>query len=285
MRRIIVNADDFGLCGDVTRGILDAHRNGQVSSTTLMVNMPGTEEAVEVARQHPNLGVGLHFNLTEGRPLTDVPSLVDSDGRFLLRGDLLRRGLRRAIDPADVRREFVAQLKRIHDLGIAPTHVDSHQHVHMAPWIIRAMAPLLAGGVARLRLARPPGRPPGTLQLPASTVRHASMSIAARQVRRRFPGLTNDRLVSLHLLPSGRRWTASAYPEVVEWTDPSDLVEVMVHPFAPGSDLEEMYREDPIREVRLAFARQCWREHELLASEAEPPFDRDLYHLVTWSEA
>ena len=280
-----MNADDFGLCGDVTRGILDAHVNGQVSSTTLMVNMPGTDEAVEAARSHPQLGVGLHFNLTEGRPLTDVPSLVDGDGRFLLRGELLRRSLRRAIDPADIRREFVAQLERIHELGISPTHVDSHQHVHMAPWVIGAMAPILTRHVTRLRLARPPGRPSGAIPPPGPTIRNASMSLAARHVRRRFAGLTNDRLVSLHLLPTQRDWTPSAYSEVVDRTEPSDLVEVMVHPFAPGPDLESMYREDPIREVRLAFARQCWREHELLASEAEPPFDREQYQLVTWSEA
>ena len=108
-----MNADDFGLCGDVTRGILDAHRNGQVSSTTLMVNTPGTEEAVEAAAEHPDLGIGLHFNLTEGRPLTTVPSLVDADGQFLLRGELLRRTFRRRIDPDDVTRELDA-LSLIH---------------------------------------------------------------------------------------------------------------------------------------------------------------------------
>jgi len=285
VRRIIVNADDFGLCGDVTRGILDAHANGQVSSTTLMVNAPGTDEAVEAAQRHPRLGVGLHFNLTEGRPLADVPSLVDGSGRFLLRGELVRRCLRRSVDPADVTREFGAQLARIHDLGIVPTHVDSHQHVHMAPWILRGMAPVLAGEVSRLRVAHPPRRPRGSLPAPGPFVRNASMSLAARQVRRHFGGRTNDFLVSLHLLPAGREWTAGGYAEVVDRTAPSDLVEVMVHPFPPGPDLESMYREDPIREVRLAFARQCWREHELLTHVGDPPFGDDRYHLVTWAEA
>ena len=86
VRRLIVNADDFGLAGSVSTGIIDVYQSGQLSSTTLMVNMPGTEEAVDLAERHPGLGVGLHFNLTEGRPLTDALSLVDSDGAYLLRG-------------------------------------------------------------------------------------------------------------------------------------------------------------------------------------------------------
>ncbi len=280
-----MNADDFGLCGDVTRGILDAHANGQVSSTTLMVNAPGTDEAVEAAHRHPALGVGLHFNLTEGRPLTEVPSLVDGSGRFLLRGDLVRRCLRRSVDPADITREFSAQLARIHDLGIVPTHVDSHQHVHMVPWILRGMVPVLAGEVSRLRVAHPPRRPRGSIPALGAVARNATMSLAARRLRRQFDGRTNDRLVSLHLLSTDREWTRSGYAEVVDRTAPSDLVEVMVHPFAPGPDLEAMYRDDPIREVRLAFARQCWREHELLVGDGDPPFGDDRYQIVSWAEA
>lgn len=90
--------------------------------------------------------------------------------------------------------------------------------------------------------------------------------------------------MSLHLLPTGRDWTASDYAEVIDRTDPSDLVEVMVHPFAPGPDLEAMYREDPIREIRLAFARQCWREHELLTSKV-PAFTHERHQLISWNDA
>ncbi len=73
-----MNADDFGLIELVSEGIIEAFNNAQVSSTTLMVNTPGTEHAVGLAERHPTLGVGLHFNLTEGRPLTAAPSLVDT---------------------------------------------------------------------------------------------------------------------------------------------------------------------------------------------------------------
>tara|TARA_B110000438_G_scaffold204160_2_gene195857 strand:- start:1215 stop:2063 length:849 start_codon:yes stop_codon:yes gene_type:complete len=275
-----VNADDFGLTGDVTRGILAAHRNGQVSSTTLMVNTPGTEEAVEAASDHPNLGIGLHFNLTEGRPLTDAPSLVDGDGRFLLRGELLGRAFRRQIDPDDVARELDAQLSRFHDLGLTPTHMDSHQHVHMAPPIFRAMGPVLRGQVHRLRVARPPR--PGSIGGSGvrSRIRNTFMTLAASNIRRHFSGATNDRLVSLHLLPTEQDWVTEDYARVVDQTGPADLVEVMVHPFAPGPDLSDMYRHDPIREIRMDFARTCWTEFEILTTSTA--FDPGQFHLISW---
>ena len=125
-RRLIVNADDFGLARSVSTGIIDAYQAGQLSSTTLMVNMPGTEEAVDLAERHPGLGVGLHFNLTEGRPLTDARSLVDADGEFLLRGELIRRAARGRLRPDEITRELTAQLDRFVSLGLSPTHLDSH---------------------------------------------------------------------------------------------------------------------------------------------------------------
>lgn len=75
-RQVIINADDFGLSPAVNRGIIEAYRAGGITSTSMMVNMPGLADAVHAARSLPGLGVGLHFNLTYGRPLSDpAPSL------------------------------------------------------------------------------------------------------------------------------------------------------------------------------------------------------------------
>ena len=82
---LIVNADDFNLTEGVSRGILEAHRRGIVTSTTVMVNLPGLEQSRSLARQAPRLGVGLHLNLTFGPPVLparEVPSLVDDSSRF-----------------------------------------------------------------------------------------------------------------------------------------------------------------------------------------------------------
>lgn len=278
-----MNADDFGLTDDVTRGILAAHKNGQVSSTTLMVNMPGTDAAVASVKDCPDLGVGLHFNLTEGRPLTIAPSLVDETGQFFLRSELLRRCFRGAINPDDVTREFEAQFARMHNLSIVPTHVDSHQHVHMAPLIYRAISPVLKRQVDRLRLARPPRPAKGIATDHRAIFRYTSMSVSASRIRRSFTGCTNDRLVSLHLLPQTEEWTPERYDQVIDRAGPEELVEVMVHPFEPGPELELMYRDDPIREIRMAFAEDCWKEHGLLTSTSQRPFDSDRYRLVSWA--
>ena len=132
MKRLIINADDLGMAPGVNRGIVEAHRAGAVSSSTLMVNCAAAEEAVNlVQREAPNLGLGLHLNLTFGRPLlrpSEVPSLVRRNGDFvrLSRGLSLMHHWRRG----DVRRELTAQLERFTELlGRLPTHLDSHQFI------------------------------------------------------------------------------------------------------------------------------------------------------------
>ena len=137
MRRLIVNADDFGRGVGCTRGILAAHRDGIVTSTTCMVNLPWSEDAAQQARQAqqvdlPTLGIGLHLNFCYGAPLTGaaVPSLLAADG--LLMRDLPR--LREQMQANDIEREARAQLARFWDLFHRnPTHLDSHQHVHGMP--------------------------------------------------------------------------------------------------------------------------------------------------------
>ena len=78
MSLVIINADDFGYSQGINLGIIEAHKNGILSSTTMMANMPGFEHGVELAKNNPKLGIGVHLNLTCGKPLLDnVPSLTD----------------------------------------------------------------------------------------------------------------------------------------------------------------------------------------------------------------
>ena len=264
-RRLIVNADDFGLASSVSQGIIEAHQAGHVTSTTLMVNTPGTVEAVGLAEANQGLGVGLHFNLTEGRPLTDVPSLVDAQGNFLLRGSLLRRSALGRIDPAEVAGELEAQLDRFSDLGLKPTHLDSHEHVHMAPPLFRAMEPVLRDRVSALRVVEPDGIGIGAGG-PISRGRELALQLSARLVRRRFGGPTNARLVSVHQLGLNRAWSHDSYRSLVESVPANGVTELMVHPFAEASDLVARYANDPIRDTRLAFIEKCRIEHRILTS-------------------
>jgi hopanoid biosynthesis associated protein HpnK len=138
-KRIIVNADDFGLCKGVNEAVVKAHEVGVLTSATLMTNMPAAEEAVEMAKLKPSLGVGVHLNLSEGRAVsgeTNVNCLLDSDGQFAyspLRLSVMCIALhtvRRAIET-----ELAAQIRWVIDRGLVPTHLDSHKHIHSFPVI------------------------------------------------------------------------------------------------------------------------------------------------------
>ena len=125
---LIINSDDFGLSKSVNRGIIESFYNGTVSSTTMMVNMPGFEDGVKLAEKEPNLGVGLHFNLSYGRPLTnhkEVSSLVDRNGDFNYQTEGSKEW--RA---EDVLKELKAQWDQLISSGLKPSHIDSHHLIH-----------------------------------------------------------------------------------------------------------------------------------------------------------
>jgi len=135
-RLLIVNADDLGQTPGVNRGIEEAHLEGVVSSATLLANGAAFGEGVELAGRCRRLGVGLHVNLVEGAPIAPVErvgSLVDAQGRFWNKRGLVGRWLTGRIDPRHVRVEFAAQVGRLRESGLEPTHFDSHQHLHVLP--------------------------------------------------------------------------------------------------------------------------------------------------------
>ncbi len=129
-RVLVVNADDFGLTAGVSRGILDAHRRGIVTSSTVLASLPSQPELDAEAAALAALGLGLHVNLTWGAPVSPpaaVPSLVDEAGRF--HRDLELVAARARAD--EVRREVDAQVETFtRRFGRPPTHLDSHHHVH-----------------------------------------------------------------------------------------------------------------------------------------------------------
>jgi predicted glycoside hydrolase/deacetylase ChbG (UPF0249 family) len=143
LRLLIVNADDFGQSRGVNRGISRAHECGIVTSASLMVRWPAAQEAADYLREHPQLSVGLHIDLGEWR-YTDgrwrpVYHVVDQD------------------DPAAVKAEVQRQLKAFRTLtGREPTHLDSHQHVHLREPADEIVAEIAATLGAPLRGVRSP---------------------------------------------------------------------------------------------------------------------------------
>jgi hopanoid biosynthesis associated protein HpnK len=136
-RRIIINADDFGLCDGVNEAVAQSHSDGILTSATIMVNMPASEDAVNIAKQMPTLGVGVHLNLTEGRPVSKescVERLIDADGQFAcspIKLSLLSMAGHKIREV--IRTELAAQIQWLIDRGLKPTHLDSHEHIHAIP--------------------------------------------------------------------------------------------------------------------------------------------------------
>lgn len=145
MKLLVVNADDFGMSEGINIGILEAHRRGIVTSTTLLANGAAFDHAVALAKSAPQLGIGVHLNLTQGRPLSEsatTKSLVNKHGEFHSHSVLLQRKFWGRLRLVDVRREFAAQIEKVRAAGLAITHLDGHKHVHMLPGILEAVLEL-----------------------------------------------------------------------------------------------------------------------------------------------
>lgn len=157
-KRLIINADDFGLSHGITDGILLTHLQGLLTSTSLMVNQPATQHAVRRAPEAPGLGIGIHLNLTEGKPVlpsAKVRTLVNSAGEFVGPSEMGRRLLRWEGSPAEIEAEFRAQIQQMKSLGLMPTHADSHHRIHMYPAAARAFYKAVTSeGIRRARAPR-----------------------------------------------------------------------------------------------------------------------------------
>jgi len=163
---LIVNADDYGLTLGVSRGILDAHRDGIVTSTSVLALTPAFAASAAWLAGAPDLGTGAHLALVgEDPPLLgarEIPTLVDAKGRLHLSWrQFLPRAAARRIDPDDMRRELAAQLERIEGAGITIDHLDTHQNLHLWPSVRDVVMDLgAARGITVIRVTRSVARSP-----------------------------------------------------------------------------------------------------------------------------
>jgi hopanoid biosynthesis associated protein HpnK len=288
-RRLIVNADDFGLTDGVNRAIIDGHRCGIITSATLMVNGRAFESAVVMAAEVPRLGVGIHLNLIEGPPVAG-PSAVSSlvDRRGLLANSASSLAARIAtgrVRLAEVERELRAQIERALAAGVRITHLDGHKHAHLAPAVfdvvvglaveygIRGVrcavesrpdlaAALRANRTARLRLGR---------QHLAGRVLSALAAHNRRKLRKaglrtpaRILGITQTGFLCPELLERMLRSLDDA---------PSEL---MCHPgYVDDALLSERTRLTASRELEL---------EALTAPETWAVLDREGIELITYAD-
>jgi predicted glycoside hydrolase/deacetylase ChbG (UPF0249 family) len=166
MALLIVNADDFGLTPGVNRGIATGHRDGVITSTSILAVAPSFPMAASMATSGDldGLGIGVHLAAVgEDPPLLsarEVPSLVDRRGGFWRSWrEFLPRVATGRIDRDDLRREFAAQLERVRAIGVPLTHVDTHQHLHLWPLVRDVVIDLARdGGIDAIRATRSAAR-------------------------------------------------------------------------------------------------------------------------------
>lgn len=257
MRLLIVNADDFGLNASATDGIIESHQAGAVTSTTLMANAPDCTRAVTLAQAHPALGVGLHFNLTWGQPLSalaDVRSLVDAKGTFHTRNAFALRSLAGRISTQEVGCELAAQLARLNELGISLTHVDSHQHMH-------AFGPVFEAVARHCAVARIPMRVPWVANDNAAPVaRRMRRSLLAWLLKRataKWHGRVrwNDDIGSVFDLPlQGEPLDDSHYRQLLQRAR-GVAFELMVHPVTSAAAMEGYTRVGDVGEAEWRYLR------------------------------
>lgn len=158
MRNLIVNADDLGWTEGVNRGIAEAHRNGIVTSASLLANGAAFASGVEMARTTPGLGVGVHLNLSDGEPVAErelVTTLLNDKGELEGRPEsLLLKLARRSVSVQEIEQEWDAQIQKVRASGVEPTHLDGHRHVQMLPGLFEIVLRLAKKhGIAAVRIS------------------------------------------------------------------------------------------------------------------------------------
>jgi chitin disaccharide deacetylase len=266
-RRLIINADDFGLTAGVNRGILEAHNLGVVTSSTLMAKGQAFDDAVRLANSAPQLDVGCHVVLVDGTPLlseTEVPSLLDraskggNGGQFRMAlSSFACCALLGRLAPTEIEAETAAQIRRLQSSGVVVSHLDSHKHVHLFPSVLRPI--LQAAKACGVRAIRNPFEPFQAGQLighPTIWKRWAKLGVL-RSFATRFRQVVHDAEI---VTPDGT-FAIGATGRLNEWLLrlivehlPEGTWEFVCHPGYCDRDLSRVktrLRQSRERELRI----------------------------------
>ena len=274
IKRVIINADDFGLCRPVNEGIILAHTQGLLTSATLMANTPGFDQAVDMARANPRLGVGLHLNFVRGRPVSPpdkIASLVGADGLFFRKVATVVRGVFSGrIKREDIEREGRAQVEKALAAGVRLSHFDSEKNIHVLPPLAGLVVELAeAYGIRKVRFIKEYGLSVRLGQSMKAWFLSLSSRLAAAKFRR--AGLViADRFYGIC---SSGRMTAGRLSRIFGRLG-SGSVEIMVHPGFVTEELKELettvgtyyinrYREVELRALLDPSLAEAARRHGL----------------------
>ncbi len=255
-KQLIVNADDYGKTEGVARGIIRAHRDGIVTSTTVMMNMPQVEDALKLADDCPDLGIGVHLVFTAWRPLlppAEIPSLVDENGHFHSQEAILSRPDR--IDTDELKAELRAQIERCWALGREPDHLDFHHFIHVYPSFFAIYVELAAEYGLPVRLPFPPEEEWDEAAASVAIIQGLPADLL-REIVRQDIGLVQakgilhpDRFCQSF---SGEALTLENLLGILEGL-PEGISELITHPGLPGEELlaNSTYSNEREMEVEL----------------------------------
>ncbi|HWR35071.1 MAG TPA: ChbG/HpnK family deacetylase [Clostridia bacterium] len=271
MKRLIVNADDFGLTAGVNRAIVECHERGVVTSTTLMATGARFEEAVALAGKittDNRLSIGCHVVLVDGTPCLQPSSLPTLTANGSLRrklGDFAMAAIRKQISEAEIEAEALAQFRKLQNAGVRLSHFDAHKHAHMFPGVVRPL--LRAAQACGIRAVRNPfesARPLPLRLLVTSRnlwTRYAEVAVLRRWLRP-FQRLVND---------YGLRTTDGSLGVVVTGVLSEQLLEVIIAAMPEGTWELVCHPGYNDAELALASTRLLWSratELQVLTSSA-----------------
>jgi hopanoid biosynthesis associated protein HpnK len=243
MKQLIVNSDDFGMTHGVNRAIAECHRNGIVTSATIMANCSFFDDAVALAKQIPSLAIGVHLNLSQETPVSspaEIPTLVNSRRELFLKPHrLLHRIASKKVRLREVEFEMRAQIRRVFDAGISPDHLDGHMHVHVVPGVREIVIKLAREfGVTAVRCpieysAQGSRRPRESIRARGGRAARRVVAGGISYFARRFKPLLDKAALRYPAHFTGNNYVGAfdlaALREILE-SLPEGLTELMCHP-------------------------------------------------------
>lgn len=279
-KQVIINADDFGRHEAINEAVELGVMHGCLRSATIMAGGHAFAGAVDIARRHPELGLGIHFTLVDDEPVlppAEIPSLVTPEGRFYDNHSLfLKHYLSGGVRLEEVRAELGAQLQKVERTGVPLSHADSHQHMHTLPGILQVVLDLCeAGNIRAMRVPRTPlfaGRFGGLGQLIGRLGLGSLARLAVLQARRRhiavpdhFNGIVAGEAVS------------EAFLLKVLADLPVGTTEIMMHPGTKNEPLVTACHWQHDFEAELAAVLSLKVKAVLTQEKIEPVNFRALY--------
>jgi predicted glycoside hydrolase/deacetylase ChbG (UPF0249 family) len=260
VRRVIINADDFGLTRGVNRAVMELHSKGALSSATIMARAAATGEAIEEALKTPSLHLGCHVVLVDGEPLSsprDIPGLADEKtGRFHpTLATFLRLVLTGRIRPDEIQAEAAAQIALLQGRGLRLTHIDTHKHTHMFPAVLRPL--LQAARAAGITTLRNPFEPAWSLRATSAAPLLRRMEVdVLRQLEPTFRRIVAEEGFfttdgALGVLATGNLDTATICSLLA--TMPPGTWELVTHPGYNDTELQQV-------RTRLKESREVERQ-------------------------